>query len=173
MRTVLEIQQCLEDTLSKVIKHGLPQDGLLLAPLCNHLAMATGSLERILALHSSIIHLSLLTQAILLNQHLVAICPVGTSRLLHQLSRLPKVVVMITMVSNNLHINSKILVVPLLLLTVLVTIMARRQFQAIINKDKAMLKMAMVDIMHHLNLGTVSHQPMINSRVILQRAMVM
>jgi hypothetical protein len=72
---------------------------------------------------------------------------------------------------NNLHTNSKTLGVLLHQRTMLVTIMASLLHQAIISKDKVILKMAMVDIRHHLNLGMVSHQLMI--KAILQPAMVM
>lgn len=172
-RIVLEIQQWLEDTLSKVIKRALPLAGLLVDLQCNNLVMAMDSLEHILAHHRSIMLPSLLIQAIPLNQHRVDIPPIGTSQLLHQLSRLPREVVMITMVSNNHHTNNKILVVLLHPLTMLVIIMASHLFQAIISKDKVILKKATVGIMHRLSLGMVSHHHMINSRDILQLAMVM
>lgn len=167
---MLEIQQWLEDIHSKVIKHVLPLAGLLVVLQCNNQVMVMDRLEHILAQRHSIMHLSLLILAILLNQHLVDIPPIGTSQLLCQLSIHPKQVVTI-IIPNNLHTNSKTLGVLLHQWTMLVTIMASRLYQAIISKGKVILKMAMVDIRHHLNLGMVSHQLMI--KAILQPAMVM
>lgn len=167
---MLETQQWVEDIHSKVIKHVLPLAGLLVVLQCNNLVMDMDSLEHILVQHLNIMHLSLLILAILLNWHLVDIPPIGINQLLHQLSRPLREVVMIT-IPNNPHTSSKTLVV-LLRQRTLATIMASHLFQAIISKDKAILRMVMVDIRHHLNLGMASHQHMINM-VILQPTTVM
>lgn len=168
---MLETQERVEDIHSKVIKHVLPLAGLLVVLQCNNLVMDMDSLEHILVQHLNIMHLSLLILAILLNRHLVDIPPIGINQLLHQLSRPLREVVMIT-IPNNPHTSSKTLVVLLRRRIMLATIMASRLFQAIISKDKVILKMAMVDIRHHLNLGMASHQHMINM-VILQPTTVM
>lgn len=108
-----------------------------------------------------------LTRAILRKLHLVVIPPIGTSQLLHHLSRLLRPVAMITTVNSRLHSNSKHLVVLQRLLIILVTITVSHLLQAIIKRGKVTPKMATVGIMHHLNLGMVSHRHMISSKVIL------
>ncbi len=164
---MLEIQQWLEGILSKVTKHGLLQAGAHLGLLpCNNQVMAMCSLEHIQAHLPSITCLSLLIQAILLNLHLGDMPPIGTSQLFHHLNRLLRQVVMIITV-NSLHSNSKPLVVLQLRQITLVTITVSHQLLAIINRDKVILKMAMVGIMQHLNLDMASHRHMISSKVML------
>lgn len=162
---MLEIQQWLEDILSKVTKHDLLQLGAHLGLLpCNNQVMAMCNLEHILDHLPSTTCLSLLIPAILLNLHLVVIPPIGNSQLVPHLSRLLREVVTIITVNSSLHSNSKPLVVLQHQQIILVTITLSHHHQAIISRDKVILKMAMVG-MHPLNLDMVSHHHMISSKV--------
>ena len=125
------------------------------------------SLEHIQPHLPSITCLSLLIQAILLNLRLVDMPPIGTSQLSHHLNRLLREVVMIITVNSHLHSNSKPLVVLQLLQITLVIIMVNNNLQAIINRDRVILKMAMEGIRHNLNLDMANHHHMISSKGML------
>lgn len=172
-RIVLEIQECLEDILSKVINPDHLQAGARLGVLqCNNLVMAMGSMVHILVRHPSITCHSILILATLPSRHLVVIPPTGTSQLHHQVSRLLMEVAMITMV-NRVRTNSKTLVVLLhQRQIILVTIMVSHRLRDI-SRDKVILKMVTGVIMLLLIRDMFSHLSMTNSKVIRLQAMVM
>lgn len=135
---------------------------------CSNLGMGTRSLEHTLVHHHNIICHSPLMQAIHLNLHLVDTLLTGTSQMYQQIS---KARVMITTVSHLLHSNNQPLVVlQPQQITVHITTITHRLL-VIINKDKLMDEMVMVDM---LKLGMVSHLHMISRVVIpLLKVMVM
>jgi len=163
-RIVLEIRQCLVVTLSKVTKLGHPLAGLPL-PLLNNLVMAMRSLEHTLVQHPSTMCLSKLMQVILPIQ-LVDILPIGTSPL-----QLPSSLPMIIII-NSLS-NSRILVVLHLQLMGLLTITVNHLLLVITNRDRDILRMAMVHINSHHNQGMLSQHHMISSKAMARpQAMV-
>lgn len=148
-RIVLEILECLEDTLNKVIKLDLLQAGLLLVRRCNNLVMVTFNLEHTQVHPPSI---TCLNHPTLLTPHNQP--PLVGTRQLHQINKRPRQVeqvVMITIVSRHPHNNNKHLEAQLLqlILPPMVTISHQPQATA---RDKVIPKMGMVDIMHLLDL---------------------
>lgn len=162
-RIVLEIQECLEDILNKVIKLDLLQAGLLLVRRCNNLVMVTFNLEHTQVHPPSITCLNHPTLVTHHNQP-----PLVGTRQLHQINKHPRQVgqvVMITTVSRHPHNNSKHLEAQLLqlILPPMVTISHQPQVTA---RDKVIPKMGMVDIMHLVLNLVIRVLVMISNKVI-------
>lgn len=126
--------------------------------------MAMHNLECIQALHPNITWLSHNMEVILHNRLLVDIPRAGISLQSHHLSRLHRVVVMITMASSLQHSNSRPQVVLQEGQIARVTITTSRQLLPIHSKGKDMHRMDMV-VIRHLSLVMVSLLLMISNKV--------
>lgn len=138
-----------------VTKHDLQLAGLLLLLKCNNLVMVTHSREHILPKY----HNTCLSHNTLgiLNKPLVVILLAGTRQLEHQISRLVRELVMITIASSLSSSKDLVVLRALQIIPVMVTV--SHQFLAIIHKDNLFLKVATVDMQpqfHNLDMVSLS-----------------
>ena len=156
MRIVLGIKECLEDITNKVIRPDLLQTGPLLVRQCNNLVMDMVSL-----VHT---HLNHLTLATLLNLLLLGM-PLAGIRVVLKINNLRQVGMITT--TNRPHHNSSILLEVQLLLLIIVPMVTTSNLPQATAKDKLMVRMAMVDIMHlPLNLVVIRVLVMSSNKVI-------